>query len=77
MVAVTLPDGKVRQYDRPVTGLYVAADIGPGLVKAALAVRIDGEMRDLKREIDRDVDFSVVTARIPTRSNCCAMTRRT
>ncbi|MCD6073479.1 MAG: threonine--tRNA ligase, partial [Rhodospirillales bacterium] len=63
MVAVTLPDGKVRQYDRPVTGLDVAADIGPGLVKAALAVRIDGEMRDLKREIDRDVNFSVVTAK--------------
>jgi threonyl-tRNA synthetase len=63
MVAVTLPDGKVRQYDRPVTGLDVAADIGPGLVKAALAVRIDGEMRDLKREIDHDVAFSVVTTK--------------
>ncbi len=63
MVAVTLPDGKVRQYDRPVTGLDVAADIGPGLVKAALAVRIDGEMRDLKREIDHDVNFSVVTTK--------------
>ena len=63
MVAVTLPDGKVRQYDRPVTGLDVAADIGPGLAKAALAVRIDGEMRDLKREIDHDVAFSVVTTK--------------
>jgi len=63
MVAVTLPDGKVRQYDRPVTGLDVAADIGPGLVKAALAMRIDGEMRDLKREIDRDAAFSVVTTK--------------
>ncbi len=63
MVAVTLPDGKVRQYDRPVTGLDVAADIGAGLAKAALAVRIDGEMRDLKREIDKDTAFSVVTAK--------------
>ena len=61
MVAVTLPDGNVRRYDRPVTGLDVAADIGPGLVKAALAMRIDGEMRDLAREIDKDTAFSVVT----------------
>jgi threonyl-tRNA synthetase len=65
MVAVTLPDGKVRQYDRPVTGLDVASDIGPGLVKAALAMRVDGEMRDLKREIDRDAAFSVVTTKDP------------
>ena len=63
MVDVRLPDGNVRHYDRPVTGLDVAADIGPGLVKAALAMRIDGEMRDLKREIDHDADFSVVTTK--------------
>ena len=63
MVAVTLPDGNVRRYDRPVTGLDVAADIGPGLVKAALAMRIDGEMRDLAREIDKDTAFSVVTTK--------------
>ena len=63
MVAIRLPDGKVRQYDKAVTGMDVAADIGAGLAKAALAVRIDGEMRDLKREIDHDVDFSVVTTK--------------
>jgi threonyl-tRNA synthetase len=63
MVAVTLPDGNVRRYDHPVTGLDVAADIGAGLAKAALAVRLDGEMRDLNREIDKDTSFSVVTTK--------------
>jgi len=63
MVDIRLPDGKVRHYDHPVTGMDVAADIGAGLAKAALAVRIDGEMRDLKREIEADSDFSVVTTK--------------
>ena len=49
MVALTLPDGSVHAYDKPVTGAEVAADIGPGLAKAALAVRVDGELRDLSR----------------------------
>ena len=46
-VTVTLPDGATRQFDRPVTGAELAADIGPGLAKAALAIRVDGEMKDL------------------------------
>ncbi|MYJ73276.1 MAG: TGS domain-containing protein, partial [Rhodospirillaceae bacterium] len=45
-VAISLPDGSVRQYPAPVTGADVAASIGPGLAKAALAVRVDGELRD-------------------------------
>ncbi len=63
MVALTLPDGTVRTYDRPVTGARLAADIGPGLAKAALAARIDGQLRDLKAEISKDASISIVTAK--------------
>ncbi|EME68729.1 threonyl-tRNA ligase [Paramagnetospirillum caucaseum] len=63
MVAITLPDGKVRQYDHPVTGLDVAKDIGPGLAKAALAITIDGEMKDLATLIERDVALSIITSK--------------
>jgi threonyl-tRNA synthetase len=65
MVALTLPDGSVRRYDGPVTGAALAADIGPGLAKAALAVRVNGEMRDLMREIEKDAPVAVVTAKDP------------
>ena len=64
-VAIALPDGAVRRYEGPVTGAQVAADIGPGLARAALVVRVDGELRDLSREIDSDAAVSVVTARDP------------
>ncbi|HSV28247.1 MAG TPA: TGS domain-containing protein, partial [Candidatus Omnitrophota bacterium] len=63
MVAITLPDGSVRKFDGPVTGLDVAKDIGPGLAKAALAIRIDGEMKDLSTTIDRDTALAIVTAK--------------
>lgn len=63
MVAITLPDGKVRQYDHPVTGLDVAKDIGPGLAKAALAITIDGVMKDLATLIEGDVNLSIITAK--------------
>ena len=62
-VQLALPDGSVRNFKGPVTGAAVAADIGPGLAKAALAVRVDGEMWDLNRAIERDAQFSVVTAK--------------
>jgi threonyl-tRNA synthetase len=63
MVAITLPDGKVRSYDAPVTGLTVATDIGPGLAKAALAVKIDGELADLSLLIEKDAKLAIVTAK--------------
>jgi threonyl-tRNA synthetase len=62
-VKLTLPDGSVREYPSPVTGTQLAADIGPGLAKAALAVRVDGELRDLGRTIERDAEVSIVTGR--------------
>ncbi|MCP4330374.1 MAG: threonine--tRNA ligase [Alphaproteobacteria bacterium] len=64
-VNVTLPDGSVRTFDRAPSGAEVAADIGPGLAKAAMAVRVDGVMRDLAAVIDRDAHVSIVTAKDP------------
>ena len=60
-VNITLPDGSVRRFGHAVTGAELAADIGPGLAKAAIAVRIDGEIRDLARPIDRDAAVEIVT----------------
>jgi len=63
MVAITLPDGSKREFDGSVTGAQVAADIGAGLAKAALAVRINGEMKDLSVTITQDCEMSIVTAK--------------
>jgi threonyl-tRNA synthetase len=65
MVAITLPDGSVRRYDKPVTGADVAADIGPGLAKAALAVKVNGEMKDLLLPLTEDVNLAIVTRKDP------------
>jgi threonyl-tRNA synthetase len=64
-VAITLPDGSVRDYDAPTTGAEIAASIGAGLAKAALAVKVDGELRDLKRVIDHDAALEIVTSKSP------------
>lgn len=61
MVAITLPDGSVRNYDNPVTGAEVAASIGPGLAKAAMVVKVDGELWDLDRTIESDANVAIVT----------------
>ena len=63
MVAITLPDGSIRQFDHPVSGLDVAKSIGPGLAKAALAITVNGEMKDLATLIDHDVQLSIITAK--------------
>ena len=63
MVAITLPDGSKREFDKPVSGADVAADIGPGLAKAALAVRVGGELKDLSTVIDADAEIAIVTAK--------------
>ena len=62
-VEITLPDGSKRVFDRPVSGAELAQDIGPGLAKAALALRIDGEMKDLKTILNHDTNVEIVTAR--------------
>ena len=61
MVAITLPDGSVRNFDGPVSGAGLAADIGLGLAKAALAVKVDGDLRDLSRTIEADACVEIVT----------------
>ena len=61
MVAITLPDGSVRKFDGPVTGQEVAESIGPGLAKAALAVKVNDELRDLARPIEEDAELEIVT----------------
>ncbi|MCB2102136.1 MAG: threonine--tRNA ligase [Rhodobacterales bacterium] len=65
MVAISLPDGSVRQFESAVSGAQIAADIGPGLAKAALAVKVDGQVWDLSRPIDHDAQVALVTARDP------------
>jgi len=62
-VRITLPDGSVRSYAGSVSGAQLAQDIGASLAKAALAVRVDGSMRDLAAVIDHDATVSVVTGR--------------
>ena len=62
-VVVTLPDGSRHPFDGPPTGGEVAASIGPGLAKAAVAVKVDGEVRDLARPIEGDAAVEIVTRR--------------
>jgi threonyl-tRNA synthetase len=64
-VAITLPDGKKLDFPGPVTGGEVAAAIGPGLAKAALAIRVDGQEKDLSAVIDRDAKVAIVTRDSP------------
>ena len=65
MPAITLPDGSIRRFDGPVTGTALAADIGPGLARAALAMKLDGALTDLNTTIDHDAGVVFVTRRDP------------
>ncbi|MEJ6726454.1 MAG: threonine--tRNA ligase [Emcibacteraceae bacterium] len=62
-VALTLPDGSVREYDGLVTGMTLAQDIGPGLAKAAIVIIVNGEQRDLSYEITSSANVSIITKR--------------
>jgi len=64
-VAVTLPDGRRLEFADPVTGGEIAAAIGPGLAKAAIAIRVDGKPRDLSTVVDRDAAVAVITRDAP------------
>jgi threonyl-tRNA synthetase len=61
MPKITLPDGSERQFDAAVSGADVAASIGAGLAKAAVAVRVDGDLWDLNRLIEDDVQLQILT----------------
>src|SRR5438128_664250 len=60
-IVVTLPDGNRREFAGPVTGGEIAVAIGPGLAKTAIAVRVDGRLRDLATVIDRDAAVTIIT----------------
>jgi threonyl-tRNA synthetase len=63
MPVITLPDGSERRFDHPVSVGDVAADIGAGLAKAALAGRVDGRLVDLSHMLETDAQIAIVTAR--------------
>ena len=63
MPRITLPDGSIREFDQPVSGADLAADIGPVLAKAAMAIKLGGEVKDLATLIDADAEVTIVTER--------------
>jgi len=65
MPVITLPDGSQRSFDQPITVAGLAASIGAGLAKAALAGRVDGKLVDTSFLIDRDAQVSIVTGKDP------------
>src|SRR5690625_2437361 len=65
MPQITLPDGSQRAYDRPISIAEIAADIGPGLAKAALAGRVNDQLVDTSYRIDSDADVAIITDRSP------------
>jgi threonyl-tRNA synthetase len=65
MPVVTLPDGSQRRFDRPVTVDEIAADIGAGLRKAALAARVNGKLVDTSHVVAHDAEVAIVTDRDP------------
>src|SRR3978361_1349597 len=66
MLKITLPDGSVREVAPGTTPADIAAAIGPGLAKAAIAARVDGELRDIMRPLEADATLALVTARDET-----------
>jgi threonyl-tRNA synthetase len=63
MPVITLPDGSQRSFDQPITVADLAANIGAGLAKAALAGRVDGKLVDTSFVIDRDAEVAIVTGK--------------
>jgi threonyl-tRNA synthetase len=63
MLKITLPDGSQRDVARGTTPAEIAAAIGPGLAKAAIAARVDGELRDIMRPLEADAQLALITSR--------------
>jgi hypothetical protein len=61
MPKISLPDGSERQYDATTSGADIAASIGEGLARAAVAIRVDGDLWDLNREISDDAEVAIIT----------------
>jgi threonyl-tRNA synthetase len=64
-IRVTLPDGRCLEFSGPVTGSDIAGAVGPGLAKAAIAVRVDSQPRDLATLLDRDAAVAIITRDTP------------
>jgi threonyl-tRNA synthetase len=60
-IQITFPDGNQKAFDAPVTGLAIAQGISPGLAKKAAVIKVNGELWDLTRPIDRDASIAIVT----------------
>ncbi|HWV17819.1 MAG TPA: threonine--tRNA ligase [Rhodocyclaceae bacterium] len=65
MPAIRLPDGSERRFDQAVTVAEVAASIGPGLAKAAIAGKVDGKVVDTSFRIENDADLAIITDKDP------------
>ena len=65
MPLITLPDGNKREYAQSPSAMEVAADLGPGLARAALAAQVDGELVDSSHRIDADATVRIITGRDP------------
>src|SRR5215468_2638229 len=65
MPDIRLPDGAIKRFDAPVSVAQVAASIGPGLAKAALAGKVDGKIVDASHVIDRDASVKIITDKDP------------
>ena len=65
MLTITLPDGSKREFPGPVTGEEIAASIGAGLAKGALAMKVDGVQRDIYEPVTQDAKIEILTTRQP------------
>lgn len=65
MIVITLPDGNTRQFSEPVSGTDIASSIGAGLAKAALAMEVDGHLRDISDLIQKDAKIRFITRKDP------------
>ena len=60
-VKISLPDGSVREYSQGVKGSEIASSISEGLARVALAIEVNGEIRDLARPIEQDASIKILT----------------
>lgn len=63
MPNITLPDGSIREFDQPVSGFDIVNNIGPGLAKAAVAMTVNDEQKDLSTTITEDANVSILTGK--------------
>ena len=65
MPKIKLPDGSVKEYTAGATGAQLAAAIGKRLAKDAVAVKVNGQLADLTKPLDGDIEFAVITRQSP------------